>query len=385
MTKEEWLKRPLQLEQRMKIKIILSGIIISTLLTSCHTAKTHDYYSGFVVDEAGNAISGVSVCEDLFIENNTLTDENGYFKFKRTENWIPNLIFSKAGFKTDTISMVWLMHGEKEMYSSIVTTDSSSIVLHPQAKNEIDTGTVSLQWKHLEGNWVLTDYIDNILKYKTIAKYRSNPLALNTWAFRVDKDSLFSTGLLYGFNIASHATTQNNNDTLALIETFGEPFILSYNKKTDKIKATNTKNPHEKYTYRRATGKLNEILSDTPFDCYQMENSMYDFLVNHLLVGSYEPVSDYKNIQTLIIQKRGIVKGFKNFDRYHVHTYFGTLHPYNDEDIIAFGSSESEDNGEIYSWKFSDETLTLTQMYTRDGGDSFHNGKTTYTFAIITE
>lgn len=114
----------------MKKTLILTGILLSTLyIVSCGSLKLPDHYSGFVIDEAGKPISGVLVREDLPIGNNDTTDSAGYFKIKRAGS-LCDLIFSKKGYRTDTVEMAWpVVRGEKEMYSDLITKDTSKWVM----------------------------------------------------------------------------------------------------------------------------------------------------------------------------------------------------------------------------------------------------------------
>ena len=105
-------------------------IILLTLITvSCKYSKLQNHYSGFVVDETGKPISGVLVCENLLTGNSDTTNNAGYFKIKRTDNSLCDLIFAKKGYRTDAVAMVWLMHGEKSMYSDFITKNSSKWVM----------------------------------------------------------------------------------------------------------------------------------------------------------------------------------------------------------------------------------------------------------------
>lgn len=109
--------------------IIAAHLLILLLLTSC-SSKVREYYSGIITDETGAPIQGVLIREDLLTGNNGTTDSTGYFKIKRTHNTLPDLILSKKGYRTDTVRMVWLMHGEKEMYSDFLTKSSSKRVMY---------------------------------------------------------------------------------------------------------------------------------------------------------------------------------------------------------------------------------------------------------------
>lgn len=108
------------------------------MLSVC-SAKVNSYYSGFVVDEAGAPISGVVVCKyygaansDINEEYCDTTDERGYFYVGRKKESLPDLVFSKHGYVTDTVPVVWMMHGEKVVYSLVVTSDTAKVVMYRQ-------------------------------------------------------------------------------------------------------------------------------------------------------------------------------------------------------------------------------------------------------------
>ncbi len=112
----------------MKQPIFL--LLILVLFYSCGI-KFNDYYSGIVVDEFGKPLDSVLVKEDLVEEFSikTVTDSNGFFKMNRTKDVLANIILSKKGYVSDTIRMVWHQHGETTEFSSIITKDSSQLVL----------------------------------------------------------------------------------------------------------------------------------------------------------------------------------------------------------------------------------------------------------------
>jgi hypothetical protein len=93
--------------------------------------KKNDYYSGVVVDESGRPVENALVRE--FIADSSyarqVTDNNGYFEFKRSESILPDMIISKNGFITDTIPLVYSVHGEYLEYSSMILKDSSKFTL----------------------------------------------------------------------------------------------------------------------------------------------------------------------------------------------------------------------------------------------------------------
>lgn len=114
----------------MNRTLTLTGFFLFILIiTSCNGSKPKSYYSGSVVDESGMPIAGVLIREGFPDGNNDTTDNAGCFNFKRSDSGLHSLIFSKKGYRTDTVEMVWLMHGEKEVYSGFVTNDSAKWVM----------------------------------------------------------------------------------------------------------------------------------------------------------------------------------------------------------------------------------------------------------------
>jgi len=112
------------------MRIFLFALLIVVTITSCGT-RINDYYSRFVVNESGNPVDSVLVKENIAekFAHKAFTDKNGYFRMNRTDNWLPDLILQKEGYQSDTIRMVWLQHGEKEMYSPLLTKDSSQVII----------------------------------------------------------------------------------------------------------------------------------------------------------------------------------------------------------------------------------------------------------------
>ncbi|MEZ4859017.1 MAG: carboxypeptidase-like regulatory domain-containing protein [Flavobacteriaceae bacterium] len=98
------------------------------LVIFLNCTSVNDYYFGRVTDENNNPLENVIVLEEGF-ENQTKTDENGYFKLNCTPDWLSSLIFSKQGFKTDTIPTVYIQSGETINYAFIEKKDTTIIQL----------------------------------------------------------------------------------------------------------------------------------------------------------------------------------------------------------------------------------------------------------------
>lgn len=67
---------------------------------------------GYVTDSGGAALEGVAVHLNDAPETSATTDSSGYFAMPRPGNFLPELVFSKEGYISDTIPTVSGHHGE---------------------------------------------------------------------------------------------------------------------------------------------------------------------------------------------------------------------------------------------------------------------------------
>lgn len=114
------------------MKKLITLFFAIPLLVACKTVN--NFYQGLVIDENNNPIKGVIVSE-LYRENQTETDENGYFKFERySPNFLGDLVFEKEGYRTDTLQSVRTWAGEKVRYY-FVTKDITNVRLERVSNN----------------------------------------------------------------------------------------------------------------------------------------------------------------------------------------------------------------------------------------------------------
>ncbi|MCG7503008.1 hypothetical protein MHM83_14145 [Tenacibaculum sp. Mcav3-52] len=89
----------------MRKQVLL--VVLITLFTSC-TEGTKEYFEGYVYYKE-ISLKGVVITEGHSEPNNVFstTDSLGYFKLKRfSQTYVDKLIFSKKGFKTDTVYLL---------------------------------------------------------------------------------------------------------------------------------------------------------------------------------------------------------------------------------------------------------------------------------------
>lgn len=99
--------------------------LIVIVFVSCKSAN--NYYQGKVQDQNGNPLEGVSVFEEGSKDiRGTYSDSSGYFKLKRSPDWLGNLVFIKEGYLSDTVPSVRSLAGERVRYYFI--EDDTTVV-----------------------------------------------------------------------------------------------------------------------------------------------------------------------------------------------------------------------------------------------------------------
>ncbi len=235
----------------------------------------------------------------------------------------------------------------------------------------------------IEGHWILTNYYDSILKDKSISKYRLNPIAWHAIVIKIANDSLFYNGLIH-----SNGKMKLNHsfDSLAVIKD-NAPFKLYYNKILDRIEGYSLQskinnNFHLKtFKYRRISeANLVQIVDENNYS--YTEKMFRQLFIDSILVGKYNSI-DNKILQ---INSNGTLTGFKSFNKFYIHDYFGTYHPFHNHDVITFENIGDKSlmqklttNKEIYNWRFVKDTLVLTEMKTVDS-ESYCLGKKMFKF-----
>lgn len=320
------------------------------------------YYQGYVTDMEGNPIAGATVKEDLEIYHETVTDSTGYFRLKRNKDVLCRLIARKDSFLPDTCETQGFHFERGPEYYYLKYPDR--ITLRKDTASIICNG-IRMYWKHLEGNWVLTNYFDNIMRYKAIAQFRITTLASNAWAFRISNDSIHTAGLVHGMNLACYKDT----NIVAFIDLYNDiTFNLLYDMQANTITAQRKKYPNEKYIYRKATGKLNEILTNTPFNS-ELWDVMAQYYTEELIAGTYKNVVDDDNI--LILSPDGTMSGFGKYNHYSIYTFFGTYFPFDNHDALTFTDTITG-KCSYFTWKLNNNKLTLTQIFPDTVDESYY-------------
>jgi hypothetical protein len=251
-----------------------------------------------------------------------------------------------------------------------------------EKQNDIDYSLIS-------GYWIMSNYIDSILQNKSIEEHSRKRMAWSAIILHIKEDTLKYYGLIRGNNKLKFS---NNYDSLAVIKEMGE-YQLSYDKKNDIIRAKCIKDYYEtkdsiRYLFRRikeSEQRLIKGIDNKPF-FKKLKPNFYSFFIDSLICGEYKPLTNSTNLPTLKLKPKGLLNGFLHYNKYFIHDYFGTLHPYTPEDAIIFidttivnERNEPPTNIGIYSWEFNGDTLVLTEMLT-ETYDSYYKGTKKYKY-----
>lgn len=86
-----------------------------------------------------------------------------------------------------------------------------------------------------------------------------------------------------------------------------------------------------------------------------LSERLTNYFNKSLLAGSYKLKDSF-----VTFKENGELTGLKNFTRYQIHNYFGTLHPYLEKDVVYFFDKGGKSIS--YNWKFKKNQLVLTDF-----------------------
>ncbi|OJJ23313.1 hypothetical protein BKI52_02845 [marine bacterium AO1-C] len=234
----------------------------------------------------------------------------------------------------------------------------------------------------LKGYWISVDYFDSLLKNKSVAEADKAPLAMSALMLQIIQDTVVSYGTLFsgkkwklnpnyedlGLGWKSHKLSYNNKQKIIVARSIKDNTLTSLFRKIkdDESKLVQTKNGRSLFI--------------------DLQANVYAFIINKLIKGKYKPLLPNNPSSKMKLNANGTITGFKNYNKYQIHDYFGTSHPYRPEDAIIFRDTTIINSGKgpptnigIFSWEFKQDTLILTKMFTKDYY-SYKEGTETYTF-----
>ena len=236
----------------------------------------------------------------------------------------------------------------------------------------------------LGGYWILTNYIDKINKTKSIEpQVTQHRLTWDAIIIKIENDSIESHGLIMNNKIPF----LKNPDSLTTLKGMGK-YKLNFDKTENSIYAVDFSDIDTvKYKFRKINEnekRLVKNIDGNPF-FEQLSQNFYDYFIETIISGTYKPLTKSSNISPLKFLTNGEINGFKNYDQYSIHDYFGTSNPF-PGDAIIFTDTQKEikenqppENSGAYKWEFKNDTLILTEYLTEDF-ENYKLGKTHYVF-----
>jgi len=234
----------------------------------------------------------------------------------------------------------------------------------------------------LQGYWISVNYFDSLLHHKSVAKADKAPLAMNGIMLQITQDTMVSYGTL--FPVKKWKLNPSYED----LGTGWKSYRLSYNRDKKMIMAHSTEDNTPTSLFRKIKDdekKLVHSKNGRPL-FMDLPPNVYAFIIDHLIKGKYKLLSQNNSSSKMALNANGTITGFENYNKYQIHSYFGTSHPYRPEDAIIFKDTTVVNSGTgpptnfgVFSWEFKQDTLILTKMFTKNYY-SYKKGTETYTF-----
>lgn len=221
----------------------------------------------------------------------------------------------------------------------------------------------------LNGNWILTDYLDSILTDQTIAKHTRYLIAYEALYLKIEHDTLRSTGLLFN---GDSCRINQTIDSIGILKSYYIEYQLVYDKTSDCIRAiaipSKENNPflNKIFTYRRVTE--NRLAGLDVYNPFLIRKKFHQLFIDSLIAGEYKSLEDGSIMKLL---PDGTMCGFKKYNEFDIHDFFGTLHPFEDYDEITFMDTNyigtnvwphPIEKSRYFNWVFKQNKLTLTEL-----------------------
>jgi len=228
--------------------------------------------------------------------------------------------------------------------------------------------------ENIEGYWILSNYIDKIMENKSIYPQVKQKLTWNVILLKIDNDSIETHGLI----MKNKLSLSNNLDSLTTINGMNHNYELKYLSASKIITAINLEEKDTiNYIFRKLKPDERRLINgiDNKYFHQGLSSNFYSFFIDNIISGSYKYVKD--STKSVDFYKNGTTKGFKGYNQFSIHDYFGTLHPFPSDAIIFRDTTKVRDfkkpplHTGIYNWKFRKDTLILTEMKTKNYEEYF--------------
>lgn len=219
----------------------------------------------------------------------------------------------------------------------------------------------------LDGYWILASFQDSAIQYKSIARFRLQRPFWTAYIIRITQDSIFTNGSIM---LTKHKRL-NQGDTILEYETHGH-FKLIARKNHDSIYIHQLKEGNKSYpfncmrpfVYRRLSQEEKSLLTYSNSiernQTFVLQQAFRRYYSQKVLCGTYKSM---QGLQNLVFHENESVTGLEGFNKYYLNDYFGTLHPFNENDVLVFRDTTNTQKAPRYfAWQFKNDQFILQEM-----------------------
>jgi hypothetical protein len=203
----------------------------------------------------------------------------------------------------------------------------------------------------LEGVWGMTHYFDSVLAHKEVAKFRVQEATWFSILIQIDSDSVYHFGSIF-----DGSASRKMSDTLTLIESMGAKWVL-LNRLPElhliQISTDYGTPDSNCYIFRKRDDLAYMLETETKYRL-KLDSAITTYFNEALIAGNYT-----NGHSSVTFSADGTVSGFADYTHYQVRNYFGTLHPFNNLDVILFENATLSD---YWSWNFEANELILIKL-----------------------
>ncbi len=204
----------------------------------------------------------------------------------------------------------------------------------------------------LQGEWILSEYIDSIYQNKKVAKYRGLRAAQGAILLDIEEDTIHTFGSVYHH---SKYPIQLKGDTFAITENMNCKLFL---KDSTQVKINCEDGV---FHYKRPDRWADKVLvHSSPERIKKKLPEVIQVYANSFLFN--KKYKDIKSGKTVEFAFPRHMKGLNKWTHFRVNTFQGTLHPINHDWVEFRNKNESK----IYGFETSGDTVKLKHMNTND-------------------
>lgn len=238
---------------------------------------------------------------------------------------------------------------------AFASCQDSSMKKPPYEENLLIDSVEAISEKEysIEGSWVLSSYLDSIVKHKSVSKYRIQQPAWTAIMLDISENDIKCFG-----SILDKKSERLKGDTLAIIEGINSSWNLIQNDSLLELSMIDGLGQWDStiYEYRKSNDLAYLHEDESKGWPLTLDSSLTQFFNKELLSGSYLNIHNKDSVQ---FNEDGRLIGIENFESYEVRNYFGTSHNFEEMDVVRF---QNKKNSVYWSFEINGSLVTLTEL-----------------------